>query len=375
MACVSSALIVGGGIAGLSSALALSREGVECEVVEISGKTDGASMALSGRAAEALYDLGVYEQSCVTGRTFGPDSTAAALYAADGQLLRPSPKRPQWPGAKDGVAVYRPAFAHILEETAGSVCSIRKGVTITSIDDQPDAAHAHFSDGTVGQFDLIIGADGIHSTTRKLVFPELGEPAYSGQISIRWMVPGPAIDGEGWYTSDVGKVGFYHLPHQNLTYVPAVITVPERQWMTDDDVHQLFTRLLDSISAKPVKELQARLTRDASLIGRPFDWILVPDTWYRGRTLLIGDAAHATTAHLGMGAGMALEDAVVLGQCVAAAHSLPEALKTFMERRYERVKTVVESSVGLSILEQKKAPPSENGELMMAALTAISQPY
>ncbi|MFJ2690184.1 FAD-dependent monooxygenase [Pseudomonas sp. NPDC087336] len=375
MACISRALIVGGGVAGLSAAIALSRQGVHCEVVELHGKPDGASMALSGRAAEALFELGVYEQSCVTGRIFAADSTAAALYAADGQLLRPSPRRPEWPGSKDGVAVFRPAFAQILEDTASSLCTLRKGVTITAIDDSGDSAQVTFSDGETRAFDLVIGADGIHSLTRKLVFPEIGEPEYSGQISIRWMVPGPAIEGEGWYTSDVGKVGFYYLPHQQLTYVPAVLTVPERRWMSSADVYGLFTRLLDSISAKPIKQLQERLKPVSQLIGRPFNWILVPGQWHRGRTLLIGDAAHATTAHLGMGAGMALEDAVVLSQCIASEASLPQALEAFMRRRFERVKTVVESSVKLSQLEQRKAPPSENGAVMMGALTAISQPY
>ncbi|MGB3123081.1 MAG: FAD-dependent monooxygenase [Pseudomonas sp.] len=375
MACISKALIVGGGVAGLSAAIALSRLGVHCEVVELHGKPDGASMALSGRAAEALFELGVYQECCDTGRTFTADSTAASLYAADGQLLRAAPRRPEWPGSKDGVAVFRPAFAQILENTANSLCSIRKGLTITAIDDSGDSALVTFSDGETRAFDLVIGADGIHSHTRKMVFPEIGEPEYSGQISIRWMVPGPAIEGEGWYTSDVGKVGFYHLPHQNLTYVPAVLTIPERTWLSDADVLGLFTRLLDSISAAPIKHLQERLKSDSALIGRPFDWILVPDQWHRGRTLLIGDAAHATTAHLGMGAGMALEDAVVLGQCIATATSLPEALDAFMQRRFERVKTVVDSSVKLSQLEQRKAPPTENGAVMMAALTAISQPY
>lgn len=375
MACIAKALIVGGGVAGLAAAIALSRQGVQCEVLELHGKPDGASMALSGRAAEALFELGIYDDCCDTGRTFKPDSTAASLYAADGQLIRAAPKRPEWPGYKEGVAVYRPAFAQVLEETANPLCTISKGVTITAIDDSGDAAIVTLSNGETRTVDLVIGADGIHSLTRKLMFPEIGEPAYSGQISIRWMVPGPAIEGEGWYTSDLGKVGFYYLPHQQLTYVPAVISIPERKWLSEADVRGLFTRLLDSISAPAIVQLRERLTTESSLIGRPFDWILVPEQWHRGRTLLIGDAAHATTAHLGMGAGMALEDAAVLGQCIGTEATLPQALEAFMRRRFERVKTVVESSVKLSQLEQRNAPPAENGAVMMAAFTAISQPY
>jgi 2-polyprenyl-6-methoxyphenol hydroxylase-like FAD-dependent oxidoreductase len=72
---------------------------------------------------------------------------------------------------------------------------------------------------------------------------------------------------------------------------------------------------------------------------------------------------------------MALEDAVVLGQCVAGASTLPEALDAFMTRRFERVRIVVETSVRLSHLEQEKAPASENQALLTSAFKALAEPY
>ncbi len=114
---------------------------------------------------------------------------------------------------------------------------------------------------------------------------------------------------------------------------------------------------------------------DSELICRPFEWIALPAPWFRGRTLLIGDAAHATTAHLGQGGGMAMEDAVVLGQCVAAATTLPEAFEAFMDRRFERTRTVVETSVELSRLEQEHAPHAENVALIQTALATLAEPY
>jgi len=145
--------------------------------------------------------------------------------------------------------------------------------------------------------------------------------------------------------------------------------------MSQEEVHALFARLLDSYTAPAMVELRSRLTPDADLICRPFDWILLRDKWHRGRTLLIGDAAHATTAHMGMGGGMALEDAVVLAQCIAAAPTLSAAFDAFMARRFERVRTVVETSVALSQLEQAKAPASENVKLLTTAFAAIAEPY
>ena len=76
-----------------------------------------------------------------------------------------------------------------------------------------------------------------------------------------------------------------------------------------------------------------------------------------------------------MGGGMALEDAAVLGQCIASAATLSEALNTFMQRRFERVRLVVETSVKLAQLEQEKAPPSENQQLLTTAFKALAEPY
>ena len=376
MACVSSAFIVGGGIAGLSAAIALSREGVKCDVVEIADAPLGASLGLSGRAAEALDELGVYDECCATGMPFTNDSTAGSLWSADGRLISSGPERPSWPGAKANVAVYRPVFIPILSAAAERLgATVQKGVTVDKIEEREDATWVKLSNGDERRYDLVIGADGIGSRTRSLVFPEAAKPTYAGQMSIRWMVPGPAIANEGFYVGPLGRVGFYYLPHQDLVYVPAVINIPEWKWFTKQEVHEMFTRLLDSFTAVAMQELRRRLTPDSELIGRPFEWILMPAPWHRGRTLLIGDAAHATTAHMGMGGGMALEDAVVLAQCIASASTLPEAFDAFMARRFERVRSVVETSVKLSCLEQEDAPKSENITLLTSALKALAEPY
>jgi 2-polyprenyl-6-methoxyphenol hydroxylase-like FAD-dependent oxidoreductase len=188
------------------------------------------------------------------------------------------------------------------------------------------------------------------------------------------MCPGDPVQDEGWYMSPVGRLGFYHLP-QGMVYIPAVINLPEWRWFSDEDVRATFTALLDSMSAPAIRELRARLTDTSELIGRPFEWILLDRPWFKGRVLLIGDAAHATSAHMGMGGGMALEDAVVLGQSIGTAETLTDALEAFMDRRFERVKLVVETSVKLGQLEQEKAPASENMALLSKAFATLGQPY
>ncbi|PRY36746.1 FAD-dependent monooxygenase [Umezawaea tangerina] len=375
MACVSTALVVGGGIAGLSAAIALSQTGVHCDVVELAEAPGGASLALSGRATEALDELGVYDECCARGTPFHPGTTAADQLDAAGRLISRGPTRPRWPGAKTPVGIHRPVLLTILEEAARRLgVEIRRGVTTLTADDRDDGVLVTTTDGREARYDLVVGADGIGSRTRARLFPDGPEPAYAGQYSLRWMTSGPPIEGEGWYLGPVGRLGFYHLPG-GLIYVPAVVAIPERVHLTDEDVHALFTRLLDSYTAPAVVEMRRRLTPDADLIGRPFEWILLSSAWHRGRTILIGDAAHATTAHMGMGGGMAIEDAVVLARCVSAATTVAEAFDTFMDRRRARVTTVVETSVELSRLEREGAPASANVELLSTAFQTLGRPY
>jgi len=375
MTCVSNVLIVGGGIAGLSAAIALSRAGLRCEVLEIADAPLGASLGLSGRAAEALDELGVYDACYATSTPFDSNTTAGQQNDAAGNLVSPGPQRPTWPGAKTALGVYRPVFLQVLADTAKSLgATIHIGLTATAIEDLPDGALVTLSNGEQRKVDLVVGADGIGSRTRPMIFPDAPKPAYAGQISIRWMLPGPPLKGEGWYNGPVGRIGFYYLP-QGMVYVPAVIDEPEMTRKSRQEVFDLFTRLLDSYTAPPIVELRSRLTPDSDLICRPFESIFLQKPWHKGHTLLIGDAAHATSAHMGMGGGMAIEDAAVLGQCIKAASTLPEALEAFMTRRYDRVRIVVETSLALGRMEQVGAATADRIAVMTKAFAAIGQPY
>ena len=198
MACVSNALVIGGGIGGLAAALALSKIGVRCEVVELAEVPLGASLAFSGRAAEALDELGIYDDACKTGTVFGPDSTATSIRNAEGELLSAGMQRPTWPGCKDGVAVYRPVFLDIVAAAAEKMgVSIRKGLTAEKIENSEKTALVTFADGEQRCYDLVIGSDGIGSHTRNLLYPDAPKPAYAGQMSVRWDGSRTGYSGRG----------------------------------------------------------------------------------------------------------------------------------------------------------------------------------
>jgi 2-polyprenyl-6-methoxyphenol hydroxylase-like FAD-dependent oxidoreductase len=375
MACASTALIVGGGIAGLSCAIALTRVGVQCEVIEKGNPKEGASIAFSGRAASALVELGIYDLIHNAGTPFPHDSQVTTMRDAAGNSLSRSISRPTWPDAKEAVGIYRPTLIEIMIKVAIDLgVKIHQGTTFTKLENSANGVTVWLSTGNYHKYDFVVGADGINSATRKELFPSIPEPTYTGQWSIRWMAPGPQVQPESWYQSSLGRVGFYYLP-EGYVYVPCVIDQPENIRLTSDEIYHRFSNLLDSMTAPAIIELRQRLHRDSDLVARPFRWILLSSPWYDNRTILIGDAAHATTSHMGMGGGMALEDSVVLAQCIRDAPTVDEAFKAFMKRRYERVRTVVNTSVELSNLEQQNAPPIERKKHLENAFAALSSPY
>ena len=105
MSCASRVCLIGGGIAGLSTAIALARRGIHCDVVELSDEPLGASLGISGRAAEALDELGIYDQMYEQATPWTRDSKVASFFDATGRLIAPSPERPDWPGSKTALGV------------------------------------------------------------------------------------------------------------------------------------------------------------------------------------------------------------------------------------------------------------------------------
>jgi 2-polyprenyl-6-methoxyphenol hydroxylase-like FAD-dependent oxidoreductase len=129
-----------------------------------------------------------------------------------------------------------------------------------------------------------------------------------------------------------------------------------------------------------VAGLRELITDSAAVVYKPMESVLLPEPWARGRQLIIGDAAHATTPHLAQGAAMAIEDAVLLGELLAQHHSLPPALDEFMSRRFKRAKYVVDCSDQIATWELEQwngviNPSARPGELLHEATLALLDEY
>jgi 2-polyprenyl-6-methoxyphenol hydroxylase-like FAD-dependent oxidoreductase len=372
---IGNVLIVGGGIAGLTAANALARQGVTCEVVELYDRPVGAAITLLNRAIDGLHEIGVLDRFIEEGMTRSPQEMFTYYDAAGNPV--PTPPMPPRPPSDlpPGIIIYRPTMMDILREHAEKAgVPVRRGVGLARLEQAPDSVTATLTDGTERSCDLLLGADGIRSTTRQQLWGDEVVPTYSGQTMFRWVVDG---------VPDVGPPGFYQAKHllvvlrlrDGRLYLATGRDYPDRPRIDAAEARRTVRGFMEEFTAPIVMELRKRLTDDQTLIVNDYDWLLTPNPWYRGRVLLIGDAAHATTAHLASGGGMAIEDAAVLGQEVAAGGSLDEMLERFMQRRFERVRLVVETSVELGRMLDRGESVQATNQVRGRAMGVLASPY
>jgi 2-polyprenyl-6-methoxyphenol hydroxylase-like FAD-dependent oxidoreductase len=122
----------------------------------------------------------------------------------------------------------------------------------------------------------------------------------------------------------------------------------------------------------PIADIREGITARSRIVYRPLFALMMPQPWHRGPAVLIGDAAHATTPHLASGAGLAVEDAVVLAMELERGASLEAALQSFTARRYERCRVVVENSVRLGDIERNGGSQQEHQQLMRDASITLA---
>jgi 2-polyprenyl-6-methoxyphenol hydroxylase-like FAD-dependent oxidoreductase len=368
-------LIVGGGLSGVSAAICLQREGIDVEIVErepVWGAL-GTGITLMGPAMRALKQLGVLEQCLAE----GAGGSEMCLFDAEGELLHTLEIHgllgPDWPAVG---GMMRPTLHKILADTAsGMGVSGRTDTTVTSLQQHSDRIDVELSDGTSGSYDLVLGADGMRSQLRKMVFgDEAPEPQPLGQAVWRALLHRPAtVTGEFQFYGPGLKTGFTPLGPDRM-YEFLVQPVADDVLPPPEERPARMRELL-SVFGGVVAEVRETITEPEQVDVRKLYWLLMPPPWHRGRVLLIGDAAHATTPQLAMGGAIALEDGIVLGELLASETELEITLAKFMERRYERCKMVVQNSVQLSEWEKNAAEhEADAGQLQSESFAALAAP-
>lgn len=231
-----------------------------------------------------------------------------------------------------------------------------------------------FTDGTQGSYDLVVGADGLYSKVRETVFPDAPKPRYSGQGVWRAVLPRPAeiVCATMWLGQKV-KAGVNPVSREEM-YLFVTEDRPTNEYIDPDDWPRLLADLLAPFGAPLIQSLRAQIGPDARVNYRPLESLLMPQPWFSGRVVLVGDAVHATTPHMAAGAGIGIEDAIVLAEELGRGASVEAALQAFGARRWERCRMVVENSGRLGDIEIAGGDKEEHRRIMHETHMSLAQP-
>jgi 2-polyprenyl-6-methoxyphenol hydroxylase-like FAD-dependent oxidoreductase len=339
------AIVAGGGIAGTVAAIALHRAGfvpLVHEAYPIDADERGAflTVAVNGLAALRSLDLDPAEVLAA-----GYPTPRLALSNGAGRRLADLPLGGPTPDGTVTTTIKRADLYAALRAAA-----IKDGITIrydkrlATLAEHADGVTAGFTDGTSVTADLLVGADGINSRTRTLLDPAAPAPHYLGLLNAGGFTSRPI-------GADLDRTpGLVHMTFGRRCFFGWSMAPDGSVWWFANPPskapHTGFTPagwrayLLDLFAADTGPAVAIiRATDDVLGPWDTFDLPRVP-VWRTGRTVLIGDAAHAMSPSSGQGASMAVEDAVTLGRCLASAE-VPEALAGYERRRRDRVERVV----------------------------------
>jgi 2-polyprenyl-6-methoxyphenol hydroxylase-like FAD-dependent oxidoreductase len=346
MPAIDTVLVTGSGLAGTATAILLASHGVAVDLVEIKPEVTalGSGITLQGNALRVLRDLGVWDRVQAEGFAF--DSLGLRAPDASGTLLAEIPDaRTGGPELPATLGMPRPALARILIDRARQAgAKVRFGIAVTELNQDVTGVNVTFSNGSEARYNLVVGADGIRSATRRLVGIDM-EPRPTGMGIWRAFGPRPAsvtrtdlIYGGPCYIAGYCPTG------ETTLYAYIVEDIQDRSGLSPEQ--QLATmRELASAYHGPWDEIRETLVDGDQVNYTRFETHLLPQPWHRGRVVLIGDAVHSCPPTLAQGGAQALEDAAVLAELLLSADAVTERLwDAFSARRFDRAKTVVEAS-------------------------------
>lgn len=376
MTAVSKVAIVGAGITGLAAAIRLAKAGVDVALFESKAAlgTLGSGISLQGNALRALDALGVWEAARDAG------------YPFDGLTLRaPGPDAPvvaQLPDVKSGGPAYpagmgmpRPALAQILfEEAQRAGADIRFGTKISGFRETDAGVEVEADHESIGTFDLLIGADGLHSTLRDLLGIET-RPQPTGMGIWRAFVSRPAeVERTELYYGGPVYIAGYTPTGEDSMYAILVGDAEDHFSADEDEATRLMLEQSRAYGG-PWESIRADLAAGATAHYTWFTQHVVEAPWNRGRAVILGDAAHSCPPTIAQGAAQGLEDALVLTELLIERDAVDQSLwDEFHQRRVPRARMVVEASVQLGQWQLDHDREADAGGLIFSVSQKLSEP-
>lgn len=354
-------LIAGAGIAGPALAIELISQGADVRIIESrkeSQMQEGLFIGISPNGLNILKELvdisKIYEEYCpgnihflnATGKRIASLGTAYQLEQY----------------GIESIQVKRSAITRLLHDKLRSLgCAIEYDCRLESIEEAGEKVRVRTTNGVLGDFDLLIGADGIHSKCREIAFPHSPRPVYTELLSTGAIVAIPhwhdetgAINmafGEraffAFATSNKGEVWWFNNFYQKKE--------PDRRKIDAALQHKIKTELLH-LHKEDHNTIAHIITATPELFAYPIYDMPPLAKWHTKNICLIGDAAHAISPHTGQGASLALEDSAVLAKCLFKYLNAELAFSVFQELRQKRVAKVVAQARKIGSAKSKANP-------------------
>lgn len=346
--------VVGGGIGGLTAAVALARKGVEVEVLERAPALTavGASLACDPNAMRVLRRIGLLDAM----RTVGVSVDAVEHLRWDtGAVLFRTPLGPEGEEHFGAPALdfLRSDLLRVLSEALPPGV-ITFGAEVTAVEQDADGAEVVLADGSRVRADAVIAADGIHSRIRRQLVGEGDEPVFSGTVVYRGLVPRAEAVGiepvsvHRYWVGPHRHAVVYWISGGELMAVNIAVRDPHEEHLAPSDQAdpQEVLAYLEGWDSQLLQRVRACRTirRNSVYIRRPLD------QWAFGRVALLGDAAHAMEPFEAQGAAQAVEDAYVLAECLGDADDAETALERYATLRIPRANKVQQSSSDAAVM-------------------------
>ncbi|QHC22455.1 FAD-dependent monooxygenase [Streptomyces sp. GS7] len=368
------AIVIGGGIGGLTAAVALDHRGWSVTVLERAAALEpvGAGIGLAPNAQRALDTVGAGDAVRATaaaqpagelrlpsGRLLARTDNAAAVRRFGGPVVvaHRADLVALLAGRLPGGTVRTGAPAHLVDEGDPLRDDRPARVRTTEPEGGRTASEGRAEELTA---DLVVAADGIHSAVRRTLFPGHPEPRYAGFTAWRFVVPAPAAPAGRRYAAHEtwGPGGVWgSVPlHDGRVYAYATAAVPPGERTDADQRTELLRRFGDW--HHPVPDLLAAVAPVAVLRNDVHTAAAPPPAFHRGRVALLGDAVHPMTPNLGQGGCQAIEDAVVLAHEAAPDADLSAALASYTRQRLPRTMDVVRRAERIGRLTTWRSRPA-----------------
>jgi FAD-dependent urate hydroxylase len=348
------ALIIGGGIAGPATAMALQKVGIEPVVYE--SRPSGAGgvgmfLTLASNGIDALRVLGADASALASGFP----TPGITLRSGTGKRLGESRTGRTLPDGTTSQTIRRADLYQALHEQArGRGVHVERGKRLVAAEDTGRGVRALFADGTEAVGDLLIGCDGVHSTVRRIIDPDAPAPTYAGLVNTGGYTRGVRVDTEpGTYEMIFGRQAFFGYAVAPDGEVWWFANVPRRDEPARGELETIDggarRRLLLDLyadDAGPGTEI-VQATAEVMAMS-PVHAIPHLRTWHSGRMIVIGDAAHAPSPTSGQGASLAIEDAVVLGKTLRDLPGPQAAFASFERARRPRVERIIRAAARIN---------------------------